>query len=414
MTTFNATVFDSQKSVSSRILTREGFLQGKAALTRVGILEYDAAELGVGSLGQKVRVMQTPASVFHKDTIASAQSATLTLSHPKAFDGSYEDVRPETYRRETVGNVFGTPSKVGDALESDIIVKDANAISVVNDGMDGLSIGKEFMFNRAKGTNEYDYITEGPILFNHVGIVPREKARAGETVRIYDEKPEEADMTLTAVDIKNAVIEGMTASMPSFKAAIGDSPEKVYTPADLSEDIKKAVADAVAAAVVPSQQRVEELAKEMADKQAVAEKAAREQQEAESAAKAENEAKESAAAFEAQIRAEERARALIVADVLPFIAEDKREELSKADTKEMLLAAVGDSVPNAAEQTEDYLRGILYAKKNSVPEQTSSSGTIATRQANVGDSSRGVSDLEKARLEYEEKMANAWKATPAN
>ena len=409
---YDTTIFDMEPDVSSRILTREGFLHGKAALTRTGVVTYDAAELGVGPRGKSVRLMRTPASVFHPETIASAQRASLIIGHPKGDDGYFEDLNPETWRSHVIGDVIGTPSRgEGDVLESEIVIKDAEAIEKVQQGIDGLSIGQKVHFNEAPaGVTDYDYVTNGKIMVNHVGIVPREKSRAGEATKIYDQKPEEGEMS--PEEIKKAVDDALAAAAPNFMAALGQSNNQTaeQQPIDLKA-FAATVGDAVSEAVKPSQDKIEQMATNIAEQKAAVEKAERERGEADAKARADQKAKDDAAAFEQKIRAEERDRANVVADALPMIPESKRDEMRNADTKDILVAAVGDSVPDPENQSEAFLKGALEMKKKILSERT---GGIATRSAGVGDSfDSGASEVQKAREEYEKTLAEGYKMTPS-
>ena len=58
------------------------------------------------------------------------------------------------------------------------------------------------------------------------------------------------------------------------------------------------------------------------------------------------------------IEADAKARYEIMMDAMPLIPDDKRAGLDTSDAKAVLVAAVGDSVPNAAAQSIDYLRGV--------------------------------------------------------
>ena len=66
----------------TRRRTDEGFVRGRAGLTRTGVFLYTDEELGVGDAGSIVRVMRTPETVFHPDTVASLAGAPITLNHP--------------------------------------------------------------------------------------------------------------------------------------------------------------------------------------------------------------------------------------------------------------------------------------------------------------------------------------------
>ena len=56
---------------SSRVVTESGMLRAPAVVARAGILEYDAASLGVGPAGTTVRVFRTLETIKHPGTVAS-------------------------------------------------------------------------------------------------------------------------------------------------------------------------------------------------------------------------------------------------------------------------------------------------------------------------------------------------------
>ena len=153
-------------NVTTRERTPEGFLRGSAVVTRTGILEYEASELGLTPPG-RIRIRQTPDSVFHPETLRSAQNAPVTIDHPNG------GVTPGSYRELSVGSV-GTPRPIGeDKLGADIFFGDGVAIDMVDrGGVDQLSIGKSFGLRKtADGTSDYE--TVGPIHINHIAVVSR-------------------------------------------------------------------------------------------------------------------------------------------------------------------------------------------------------------------------------------------------
>ena len=72
-------------------------------------------------------------------------------------------------------------------------------------------------------------------------------------------------------------------------------------------------------------------------------------------AKAEKQVKE----LEDKVRAEERARTQIIIDAMPLIPEGEREALRNADSKAIMVKALGDRLPNADSYDEATLHGAL-------------------------------------------------------
>ena len=169
----------SDVGVTSRTRTPEGMLRAPATLTQAGIVEYDAGELGVGPRGTMVTVERTVETMRHPDTLSSIMAAPLTIGHPA------QGVDPNNWKREAVGSVVGTPKvDVMGRVMGEVIVGDKDAISRLEAGADQLSIGYDFDIEPSDGRSLAAYITSGPMMTNHIGIV--ETGRAGPGVRIAD------------------------------------------------------------------------------------------------------------------------------------------------------------------------------------------------------------------------------------
>ena len=307
----------------TRQRTDEGFIRGRAGITRTGVFVYDAAELGVGPSGKMVKVERTRETVFHDETIRSLTGAPITLGHPE----NGEDVTPENWRAHVVGNIVGTPQNIGDTkLEADVLVGDAKAIEALNKGIDEMSVGYKFNIIPAPAGAAVDYLTTGPLTCNHAAVV--ELGRAGHEVRIYDKGEE----TMTDAEMK-ALAEAAAAQ--AVAALNGNSSQ---------DAIAKAVADAMAPMATKLQ--------EMQDKQAAADKAAEDKAKETQLAATLDEAMAKGAEIE-------RTRQEVWRDAEAFIPEAQRDTLRTADIKEILVAAVGDSVPNAKDADPGYLRGVL-------------------------------------------------------
>ena len=297
-------------------------MRGRAGLTRTGVFLYTDEELGVGDAGSIVRVMRTPETVFHPDTVASLAGAPITLNHP----GS--NVTPKNWSQNVVGNVVGMPVRVGDNLEGDVLIGDERGIAAMGQGIDEVSIGYSYSFEPAPPGVGYDYQTTGAMTVNHAAIV--ESGRAGRNIRIYDSEGADAmtpeELKTMTDGISKAVVDGLKGT-------------------DAAPD---AIAKAVSAAVAPLADKVTAMEKASADAATEAERV-----------RAEAATVDAAAKLQTDTIAIERKRAAVFDAAKPLIAEDKHATLRDGTIREILEAAVGDSVPNVKNESDDYLRAVI-------------------------------------------------------
>ena len=360
--------------LSTREITKDGFLLGRARVTKPGILEYDAGELGVGEPGRTVKVYQTPESVFHPETISSARGAAITVEHPPSLF-----VTPDTWKDLTVGNVIGEPSKMeDDGLGMSIFLGDRRAIDHVSEKGSQVSIGKRFKLARAAEGIDADFVTEGPLEINHLALV--KSSRSGSDIKVLDSKEKtETDSDKEHEPVKVAEPDEGD-KVETIDVNINKDSEEIMTPEDMKKEIAESIAtglsaglknqnaqidagvltNAVTQAVNPITEKVEVLAKQVADDRARLEEA-----DALSAAKeAEDKAREAADALVRETIRKERFRNDILNEALPMIPESDRDKYKDSPIKDILVRALGEEIPNAANMTEEYLRGSLAAVKN--------------------------------------------------
>ena len=314
--------------MTTRHETPEGFLRAGAILTRSGPIVYTRGELGLdGDQDALVTVNRTKETLSHPDTLASLRGGPITLGHPKG------GVNPDNFQDVVVGAIAGEPRIEGDYLVGDVLVGDAEALRRLDEGVDELSIDYRFSLGE-------DFATIGPMLVNHTAILP--KGRAGSAVRVLD-SPKEDTMPLTAEQIAEI--------NTAVNTAIQAGAQKLHG-ADGGTNVEAAMGEALRGAMAPVLAELQEV------------KAAQDAAAAATAkAEAEAQAKAAADALVTATRTEERERFAILSDAMPFIPEDKRAGLEQADPKAILTLALGDSIPNAAEQSTDFLRGALASAK---------------------------------------------------
>lgn len=175
-------------AISKREYTDEGFLRVPGLVARTGIQEYLASELGLpGDPVRIVKVMRPADEVFHVDSLASYALSDVTVEHPS------EMVDSSTFKTVSVGVVSGPGIIDGDFVQSDLIIKDKDAITAVEDGKVELSAGYTALYDDAVPEGaDYEFI-QRDIRINHVALVDR--ARAGAQARLFDHKPEITIMT---------------------------------------------------------------------------------------------------------------------------------------------------------------------------------------------------------------------------
>lgn len=235
--------------ISQRSYLDNGYLKVPGRVARVGVQYYLASELELNDRNplDRVGVYRPPEEVFSSDSLATYADADVTIEHP----GDMVDAT--TYRRHSVGHVTDAARPAGEYVEANLIIKDADAIKEVEAGRVELSAGYLAEYVPEKGTTdtgeEYEFIQRN-IRINHVALVSA--ARAGREARLYDEKPQEAAMTVT-VTLDGASIEVADKSTAtliedrfnSLLKRAGDA-EKQVSDAKAAQDAAEAKADKLA------------------------------------------------------------------------------------------------------------------------------------------------------------------------
>ena len=161
---------------TQRTITKDGFLVVPAIISKVGVFDYLATELGLKEEGIK-KVARTEKSLFSDETIKSFENATLTVGHPK--DG----VNAKNWKQLSVG-VVRNVKRVGDELTAEAWIYDESAIKTVQEnGVEQLSCGYDCDI-KPSTVQDADF-EMSPMIGNHVAIVA--KGRCGGSVKLADE-----------------------------------------------------------------------------------------------------------------------------------------------------------------------------------------------------------------------------------
>lgn len=164
------------QAATQRTITKDGFLVVPATISKVGVFDYLATELGLEEEGIK-KVARTERSLFGDETIKSFENATLTIGHPE--DG----VNAKNWKQLSVG-VVRNVKRVGDELTAEAWIYDENAIKTVQEqGVEQLSCGYDCDI-KPSTVQDADF-EMSPMIGNHVAIVA--KGRCGGSVKLADE-----------------------------------------------------------------------------------------------------------------------------------------------------------------------------------------------------------------------------------
>lgn len=165
----------------NRYRTPEGYLLCVGVpIGRVGTMDYGKGETPIkpGKNGI-TKISRDEKELFSPKTIASFQGKPFTIRHPEDF------VNPENWKdlaKGTMQNVRRGEGDMKDDLVCDILITDKIAISLVEEGVVGLSCGYEAEYVE---TGEGEGIQRN-IIGNHLALV--EEGRAGDAYQIRDSK----------------------------------------------------------------------------------------------------------------------------------------------------------------------------------------------------------------------------------
>lgn len=172
--------------ISRRTLRDSGEMIAPVTIARAGIQLYKAKELGdlfKDRDPESIVKVNTPAEVlFDAATIELCRSAPVTINHPAS------DVNLQNNKELQKGYLEGAPWADGSHLAGNIVLNDASAIRLVDNGVDQTSWGHTAVLERVEG-KEWDCEKTKINSVNHVAIVRRGRAqttRIGDTGELVD------------------------------------------------------------------------------------------------------------------------------------------------------------------------------------------------------------------------------------
>lgn len=251
--------------------THDGFLQGRACLTNVGVFPYPQPD---GSTRMELRC---PDEVFDPESLATLNGKPLTNDHPP------EGVKPETAKMLQVGSI-ASPSTDPYRVYGNVSVTDADAIRDVSSGKRALSCGYTCELDATPGVwmgVPYTHV-QRKIRYNHVAIVDR--GRAGDdavlrsdgatSINIHSTHSEGSTMRKIRLDngveaeADEFVIQALDAAKDKAKKAEGDKDkaEKDAKAKDEELDAKSKELDKAKGELDAAKEKVKKLEEELKEK----------------------------------------------------------------------------------------------------------------------------------------------------
>ena len=393
---------------STRTLTPEGYLKATAAVTMVGVQDYSAREFGIDS-DEMIGVFRPPETVFHPETAESLKLKGIVFIHPE------QDVDSTNHTRLAVGTVGETVEPIdSERLGASIQINDAEVVRMVLEreveelslGYDTFVLSEEGVFNGKK----YHYKIDGPMLINHLAIVP--EGRCGDTVKILDKGEGTVNKKQMIKALRdNGVSEGEIALFMKDAKDSDKGNFEEYTKLLVGKDIDMtALIPAITEKIMPKIEElvagegfINTLASQIANQMSGQTQEPGMVNEEESLDQ-DPEEEMTPEMVDAKVLKDAKTRARLIDKAKPFIKDDSFDIYS-ATPKEILLKAldsVGVKGNDVKDKSDDYLKGILDSiKKDRIEAETLQVTTIDS--SSVESVSEPVSGIELRNKEKKNK-----------
>tara|TARA_R110000822_G_scaffold84867_3_gene199040 strand:- start:18006 stop:19157 length:1152 start_codon:yes stop_codon:yes gene_type:complete len=186
---------DRLKITTEREYTDEGFLRVPARISRIGIQEYLAVEMGLTDRDPNdiIKIYRPEEEVFKDASLSSFANKPVTNNHPP------ELVNASNSREYSVGMSGPEITRDGMFVTSVLHVMDVNAIKNIESGKVELSNGYTADIDWTAGVTpdgeNYDAVQRN-IKGNHIAIV--ERGRAGASCKVADTLPTTGEKAIMA------------------------------------------------------------------------------------------------------------------------------------------------------------------------------------------------------------------------
>jgi uncharacterized protein len=356
--------------------TANGYLVGEARCARIGCQVYRASEIGMTGDGL-ITVYRPESAVMDEASLATYAGKPVTLNHPPV------PVTSENWKTYAVGDVGTRIARDGDFVSVPYKIMDSIAITAIDAGTREISMGYTTPIDMVDGVapdgTRYQAIQTGPIVINHLAIVP--KARGGSELRIGDGAANWGASPVTDADKKGS--------------QMADTLQTIMV-----DGIPISTADGYAAAIAKLQSTVADMTTQAEkDKaKADAEKAAMEKEMA--GKDADLAASDAAKMTDAMLDARVAARADLLSKAKAIVKDIATAGLSDAAIrKAVVLAKLADA--SMADKSDAYIE----ARFDGLADAAAKSDPIG--QIKLRDKS--VTSLDAIYEQRDADLANAWK-----
>lgn len=209
----------------------DGYLVAAPRIARTGIQLYKGFEMGVPDK-ETVKIYRPEDEVFNLDSLRSYAHKPVTMDHPR------EAVTSDNWRKYAIGQTADEVLRDGGFIRIPITIMDGDAIKDIEEGKRELSLGYTMSVDwtpgRAPDGEAYDGVQRG-IRANHLAIVAA--ARGGSKLRIGDSRAGELSMKTITVDGASVQVDDVAAAIiPKHIASLEGSVASLTTRAKTAED----------------------------------------------------------------------------------------------------------------------------------------------------------------------------------
>lgn len=189
---------DRLNIATERVYSEEGFLLVPARISRTGIQEYLAVEMGLTDRDPMdvIRVYRPEEEVFSNDSLLSFSNKPVTNNHPP------ELVTSKNAKNYSVGMSGPEVIRDGDFVKTVLHVTDQDTIDDIESGKCELSNGYtadiEWLEGVTPNGDKYDAVQRN-IKGNHIAVV--ERGRAGQQCRVADNLPSGDKVIMATITI---------------------------------------------------------------------------------------------------------------------------------------------------------------------------------------------------------------------
>lgn len=236
--------FTDKISLDEIRFTSAGFLVSTPKVSRVGIMEYDARELGFDE--EKIlKVYRDESEVFSKESIASYAYKPITNGHPPIF------VDSKNWKDYSIGQIGGEILRDGEFVRVPICLMDDAAIEVMKSGRKELSMGyeAELCFEEGEYNGEHYDAVQKNLRMNHLALC--DQARGGPELKIGDKKVEKkmSDVKLKTMKIGGISVQVSDTAEEVIQKEMDEKDEEIKAKDDETADLKKIVENLTAEVV---------------------------------------------------------------------------------------------------------------------------------------------------------------------